>query len=158
MNPPFRRQIVGPAPVCDISCTRYFEPRDLRKASRRHPSKYPVIKHSQSVMRYPTTPDGRYFVVRGRLWRCTDPSLTEDERSRLRRELMRHRSEVGRARRASDEDAEAAARRRVHQVKVALGERGPAWWTDGAPDYNRRMVKKTPYASWYEALGQTPDN
>jgi len=32
------------------------------------------------AQRYPTTPDGRYFVVRGRLWRCTDPSLSEAER------------------------------------------------------------------------------
>lgn len=24
---------------------------------------------------YPTTPDGRYFVVKGQLWRCTNPSL-----------------------------------------------------------------------------------
>ena len=28
------------------------------------------------------TPDGRYIVVRGRLWRATNPSLTEAERSR----------------------------------------------------------------------------
>ena len=26
------------------------------------------------------TPDGRYIVVRGRLWRATDPSLTEADR------------------------------------------------------------------------------
>jgi hypothetical protein len=37
----------------------------------------------------------------------------------------------------------------VDVAKHALGERGPAWWTDGAPDYNRRLVKNTPYATWY---------
>ena len=40
-----------------------------------------------SGMRYPVTPDGRYFVVRG-----------------------------------------------------------PVWWEDGAPDYNRRLLKNTPYS------------
>ncbi|HUF11061.1 MAG TPA: hypothetical protein VMO47_17200 [Rhodothermales bacterium] len=84
--------------------------------------------------------------------------MSEDVAQRLTRELMRHRSAVGRAKRASNEDAEAAARRQVHEVKVALGERGPVWWTDGAPDYNRRMVTNSPYAVWYEALSLTPDN
>lgn len=46
----------------------------------------------------------------------------------------------------------AEARRRVEAAKVALGERGPAWWTDGAPDYNRHLVKNTPYADWFSDL------
>lgn len=37
----------------------------------------------------------------------------------------------------------------VQRAKVGLGERGPVWWDDGAPDYNRRLVKSTPYAGWY---------
>ena len=45
-----------------------------------------------------------------------------------------------------DEAAERAARAKVHAAKVALGERGPVWWDDGAPDYNRHLVKNTPYA------------
>jgi hypothetical protein len=36
----------------------------------------------------------------------------------------------------------------VHAAKVALGERGPVWWADGAPDLNRRLVRNTPYADW----------
>jgi hypothetical protein len=35
------------------------------------------------------------------------------------------------------------------RAKVALGERGPVWWSDGAPDFNRHLVKNTPYRSWY---------
>ena len=27
-------------------------------------------------MRYPVTPDGRYFMIRGRLWRMSDPALS----------------------------------------------------------------------------------
>ena len=32
---------------------------------------------------YPQTPDGRYFVVRGRLWRTSNPALDPAERERL---------------------------------------------------------------------------
>jgi hypothetical protein len=42
----------------------------------------------------------------------------------------------------------------VLQAKLALGERGPPWWTDGAPDYNRHLVKNSPYIEWYSKLPQ----
>jgi hypothetical protein len=41
------------------------------------------------------------------------------------------------------------ARATVDAAKTALGERGPVWWTDGAPDFNRHMARTTPYADWY---------
>jgi hypothetical protein len=100
--------------------------------------------------RYPATPDGRYFVVRGRLWRCSNPSLAPEERERLVRRLMRARADVGLALRSGDGALLERARGRVHSAKVALGERGPVWWTDGAPDENRRMVRNTAYAAWYK--------
>ena len=97
-------------------------------------------------MRYPVTPDGRYFVVRGRLWRTSNPHLPEAERTHWVRRLMD-------ARRALRRDAPAsgrpAARQAVQEAKVALGERGPVWWTDGAPDYNQHLAKNTPYAEWW---------
>ena len=40
------------------------------------------------------------------------------------------------------------ARADVQAAKVALGERGPVWWRDGAPDYNRKLARNTPYAEW----------
>ncbi len=101
-------------------------------------------------MKYPTTPDGRYFVVKGRLWRCTNPSLPKTERDRLVRELMSARRAVRAAKSSDDEAALKQARSDVHAAKVALGERGPVWWEDDAPDYNRHMVKNTPYHEWYE--------
>ena len=107
--------------------------------------------------RHPVTPDGRYFVVRGRLWRRSDPALPEGERQRLVNDLMEARSDVGRATRAGDADAERAARRRVHAAKVALGERGPVWWSDGAADCNRRMARNTPYADWFAAVERGDD-
>ncbi|WP_437613804.1 hypothetical protein WMF20_13390 [Sorangium sp. So ce834] len=98
------------------------------------------------------TPDGRYLIVRGRLWRRADPALPEEARRRLVSELMAARREVGRALRAGDAGALRAARRRVNEAKIALGERGPPWWSDGAPDENRRLVASTSYARWYDAL------
>ncbi len=91
------------------------------------------------------TPDGRYIVVRGRLWRRANPALTEDERQRLVRDLMA-------ARRAEDADAEAQAHGAVDAAKVALGERGAVWWDDGAPDLNRHMARTTEYAEWFGKL------
>ncbi len=66
--------------------------------------------------------------------------------------LMTARREVGAAKKAVDVDAERGARAEVDVVKRALGERGPVWWTDEAPDFNRRMVGNTPYAAWYASL------
>lgn len=101
---------------------------------------------------YPATPDGRYFVVKGRLWRLSNPELAPDERERLVKQLMTARRQVGAARKTGDQDAERAARAAVDQAKHALGERGPVWWSDGAPDYNRKMAANTPYAAWHAAL------
>lgn len=54
--------------------------------------------------------------------------------------------------RAGDEEARVGAMQRVDAAKHALGERGPPWWDDGAPDYNRRMARLTPYADWFAGL------
>ena len=101
---------------------------------------------------HPVTPDGRYFVVRGRLWRRSDPSLPEERRCSLVSELMSARREIGRALRGESSDALAEARLRVDRAKKALGERGPVWWSDGAPDLNRKMAANTDYATWFAGL------
>jgi hypothetical protein len=104
---------------------------------------------SDASVRYLVTPDGRYFVVRGRLWRCANPTLSNAERERLVSALMAARRAIGVARRHADAAALADARAAVDAAKRELGERGPVWWTDGAPDYNRCLARNTPYASWY---------
>jgi hypothetical protein len=101
---------------------------------------------------YPVTPDGRYFMVRGRLWRRSNPALSEDQRGTLVRALMSARRDVARARRMDDPDLLRDARERVQAAKEALGERGPPWWTDGDPDYNRYLARNTPYRDWAAAL------
>ncbi len=103
-------------------------------------------------MTYPTTPDGRYFVVKGRLWRCTNPNLEDAAKQQLVHQLMRARRLVKQAKKQDDENALQVARSQVNTAKVALGERGPVWWEDGAPDYNRHMVKNTPYAAWFARM------
>ena len=106
-------------------------------------------------MKYPTTPDGRYFVVRGRLWRCSDPSLDPGRRQELVNDLMTARRAVGAAKKSGDAAAMKAARAAVDAAKVALGERGPVWWDDGTPDLNRRMARNTPYADWFAGLAES---
>lgn len=99
-----------------------------------------------------TTPDGRYLVVRGRLWRCSDPRLTPEERERLTRELMSARRAKGVAMRAGDDEGRERARARVDAAKHALGERGPVWWDDGEPDLTRHLARTTGYAGWFETV------
>jgi hypothetical protein len=103
-------------------------------------------------MRHPVTPDGRYFVVRGRLWRTSDPDLAPASRDRLVAELMSARRDVGIGLRSGDGEAVRRARIMVDEAKRGLGERGPPWWTDGAPDLNRRLVRNTTYADWFAGL------
>ncbi|MCL5230621.1 hypothetical protein [Pseudomonas nunensis] len=101
---------------------------------------------------YPTTPDGRYFVVKGKLWRCTNPSLNEVDRQRAVDKLMAARRAVKAAIASGDDEQLSAARACVQKAKETLGERGPVWWDDGSPDFNRKQVANTPYSDWYLAL------
>ena len=105
------------------------------------------------MTRPPHTPDGRYFVIIGqagpRLWRATNPALAEEARAELTSELMSARRAV---RSAKDPASLEQARARVNRAKIALGERGPPWWTDGGPDLNRRLVRTSCYADWWAGL------
>lgn len=100
------------------------------------------------------TPDGRYIIVHGRLWRHHRPDLQPAQRDRLVRELMDARRAVRAAKRTGDPRSLTHARKAVDAAKNALGERGPVWWTDGSPDLNRHMVKNTGYGDWYASLSE----
>ena len=95
------------------------------------------------------TPDGRYIIVRGRLWRATNPNLPEADAARHRQQLGQARSDIAKANRTDDDTLRKDARGRVHQAKLALGERGPVWWPGDAPDLTRHLIKNTPYADWW---------
>jgi hypothetical protein len=103
-------------------------------------------------LQHPVTPDERYFVVRGRLWRLSDPRLSDGQKADMVSELMDARRAVKAAKANGDKQQEAVAHRNVDAAKRKLGERGPVWWDDGAPDLNRHMVKNTPYADWFAGL------
>ena len=96
------------------------------------------------------TPDGRYLIVRHRLWRAANPDLSAETRAGLVNALMTARRDVGFVLRNKDDARLAQSRAAVNAAKIALGERGPVWWTDGARDFNRHLVKNTPYAEWYQ--------
>jgi hypothetical protein len=110
----------------------------------------PLIDESPDVPESPRTLDGRYLVVRGRLWRASNPALDPALRQELVDTLMAARRAVRDA--AGDPVRTRAARQAVDEAKQRLGERGPVWWTDGAPDYNRHLVKNSPYAAWFAGL------
>lgn len=62
---------------------------------------------------------------------------------------MQARRAVGQA---GNESESAEARARVDEAKHALGERGPVWWTDGAPDESGRVPWNSSYAEWWAGL------
>jgi hypothetical protein len=98
------------------------------------------------------TSDGRYFVVRGRLWRRMNPNLPVEKREALVRELMAAQRAVKIAMKSGKPEELQLARKAVDTAKIALGERGPVWWTDGAPDLNRHKVADSPYAEWWSRI------
>lgn len=66
---------------------------------------------------YPETPDGRYFAVKGCLWRKTNPNLSKPDEEQLVRELMAARRDVRSSK--GDADETRFARKRVDAAKVA---------------------------------------
>ena len=48
---------------------------------------------------------------------------------------------TGSAKLAEDPTAEAASHQAVDVAKRKLGERGPVWWTNGAPDLNPAITQ-----------------
>ena len=81
--------------------------------------------------------DDRYFVVGGRRWRRTDPAIPEKFRAELVAELMDARRAIGAG------DRSPAARARVNDAKVALGERGNPWWDDPTNEDRRARIRAT---------------
>ncbi|POG10555.1 hypothetical protein BGP84_12795 [Pseudomonas putida] len=78
---------------------------------------------------------------------------TRLKNDQLVHDLIEARRAVKEAKAVDDAQQLRIARAKVDAAKVALGERGPVWWNDGTPDYNRQRVITTSYADWYASLG-----
>ena len=85
------------------------------------------------------------------MWRCTDPSLNDSERRAAVKALMQARRAVGQA---DTPEGEREARDAVQAAKERLGERGPVWWQDGAPDEGGKHPRNTSYADWWSGLSE----
>lgn len=109
-----------------------------------------IAAKKQPEPKYPVTLDGHYFVVRGRLWRCTNPALSKEEREEHTKTLMDARRHM---RKDQPENVRSEAKTRVQEAKVALGERGPVWWSASEGEVcDRKMAKNTTYRDWFDSL------
>ncbi len=126
----------------------------MDRGSRRGFETHRPVRLSKERILPRRTPDGRYIVVRGRLWRTSNPHLAAERREELVKHLMDARRAVSAAKRRGDKSAEDAARTEVDAAKNALGERGPVWWQDGPPDFSRRMARNTTYAEWFASAAE----
>ncbi len=119
--------------------------RAVRGATPVHPS------DDRCVAEPLVTPDGRYLVVRGRLWRRTNPDLPEDRRQELVDELMA-------ARRAKRQALDAGTTRRGRPRGPGSTPPSTAWGSaagvvgrrrprpdpaPGADDGVRRLVRRS---------------
>ena len=77
-----------------------------------------------------TSGDDHFFIVNGRRWRRTDPGIPANLCTQLTGELMSARRAVKFAKASEDAVAIKLARTRVHDAKLALGERGHPWWEE----------------------------
>lgn len=73
--------------------------------------------------RYPETPDGRYFVIKGRLWRRSNPTLDHDTRETLVKALMNARRAVRDNK--LDTNKTSQARKKIHEANRS----GRTWTT-----------------------------
>ncbi len=83
-------------------------------------------------------PENAFLIVDGRRWRTTDPGIPSTFRQELVNELMAARRAVGDG---QDQLEVRDARRRVHDAKLALGERGHPWWLPPTPAATKRRIE-----------------
>ena len=103
-----------------------------RKQSRRN-SKATESDQSASVV-----PENAFIIIEGRRWRASDPHIPDAFRQELVNELMAARRAV---REATNAVELRRSRRRVHDAKVALGERGHPWWLPPTPLATKHRIE-----------------
>lgn len=93
-----------------------------------------------------------FITIDGRRWRATDPRIPPRLRQELVRELMAARRAV---RDAVSDSAVRHSRSRVHDAKLALGERGRGWWLPPTPAATNRRIEAATRAL---LRSRTPDS
>lgn len=83
-------------------------------------------------------PQRAFIIIGGRRWRTSDPSVPDNLRQELVNELMAARRAV---RDGKNQSEIRRSRRRVNDAKVALGERGHAWWLPPSPTATNRRIE-----------------
>ena len=94
-------------------------------------------------MRYPVTPDDRYFVVRGRLWRMGNPGLNPATREALVRDLMSARRAVRDAKDDPEAMRQARGRRIAYVPQEPMSNLDPSF-TIGGPSLHVAYVRSPP--------------
>ncbi len=102
-------------------------------------------------MKHPVTSVGRYFVVRGRLWRLASPDLASAHKGELVSELMAARCAVKQAKPTITRTQRPPRTRRLIKQNGHWESAGPSVGRTGT-GFNRHLVKNTPYASWYAGM------
>ncbi len=95
-----------------------------------------MLKSPQPPSVHP--PTTAFILVDGRRWRTSDPYIPENFRQELVNELMAARRAV---RDAKNQVEMRRSRRRVNDAKLALGERGHAWWLPPKSVATKRRIE-----------------
>jgi len=90
------------------------------------------------------TQDGRYIIANGVLYRTPNPNLTDEQILKLSKIVSLTRKEYHFPRKGLSKK-----HLRENLRDVEKDRSGEIWWTDGAPDYNRTRLSKSPYYEWY---------
>jgi Protein of unknown function (DUF3253) len=101
------------------------------------PETRPARRRTATLQERAQPPEAAFIIVKGRRWRTSDPRIPDSLRQELVNELMAARRAV---RDAATEVQIRQSRRRVNDAKVALGERGHAWWLPPTPAATKRRI------------------
>lgn len=110
------------------------KPRTRRDASATAATRTP--RKSDTAI----APANAFISVDNRRWRATDPHIPATLRQELVNELMAARRAV---RDAEDDHTLRRSRQRVNDAKLALGERGHAWWLPPNTAATHRRIDAT---------------
>lgn len=127
----------GCGPVSMTRTSQDVVQLDRDRSRRGGPGVYGAYVPRSKQPPSPAPPETAFIVIDGRRWRTSDPRIPDNLRQELVNELMAARRAV---RDAEDQLALRSSRGRVNDAKIALGERGHAWWLPPEPAATARRI------------------